>query len=274
MLVREVFSLVAMFVLVSCGQKQVSQEQEFSFPVVHQTGASNSAEYFKANQIEWSQTRVLGKSKFCATLEIGNIFTNTEPIFDESDRLEVASPSDTLKTDGFELHPDYNSNIYLEERNYIYLEERFLEKYALKYFYPVYLVNQTPSTRYLLGKDSYVFAIQEALDREGIWRPIERRALDFCGNGRWIEPIKENEFFVFLVPKYHGDFETKMRVRLKIGNSLYVSQPFDGRINMAQIEMPNTFFSEYAESYEIDKATAIEMLFYGAVPLEVEIKRN
>jgi hypothetical protein len=36
---------------------------------------------------------------------------------------------------------------------------------------PVYVVNATGHTKFLVGKDSWVFAIPEAQDRPGQWRP-------------------------------------------------------------------------------------------------------
>jgi hypothetical protein len=137
------------------------------------------------------------------------------------------------------------------------------------FYYPVYIVNQTPNTKLFIGKDSYVFAIQEALDEKGNWRPIEGRAFDACGNGSWGLKIYSYEFVTVLLPKYEGDFKTKIRVRIKNRDIIYVSKPFEATINKKQFFLDKESDYYYRDLIK-DKAKTIEQLFYGSVPLEME----
>ncbi|MBK6839003.1 MAG: hypothetical protein IPG90_12750 [Bacteroidetes bacterium] len=112
--------------------------------------------------------------------------------------------SDTLRTDGFEIYSDYKTKV--SKIDYTGMKG--------KYFYPVYLVNHTPTTKVMIGKDSYVFAIQEALDTNHDWRPIEGSGFEFCGNGYWGLKIYPKEFLTFLIPKY-GNTKRKSGSELK-----------------------------------------------------------
>ncbi|MBK9525698.1 MAG: hypothetical protein IPO39_13415 [Bacteroidetes bacterium] len=165
--------------------------------------------------------------------------------------------SDTLRTDGFEIYSDYKTKV--SKIDYTGMKG--------KYFYPVYLVNQTPTTKVMIGKDSYVFAIQEALDTNHDWRPIEGRGFEFCGNGYWGLKIYPKEFLTFLMPKYQGNYKTKIRVRIKIGDIIYVSKPFEGTINEKQFYHNKKDDYHYKRLLE-NRASAIQHLFYGAEPLE------
>jgi hypothetical protein len=139
---------------------------------------------------------------------------------------------------------------------------------AGNFYYPVYIVNQTPNTKLFIGKDGHIFAIQEALDEEGYWRPIEGRGFDFCGNGYWGLKIHSDEFITVLFPKYEGDFKTKLRVRIKNDDMIYVSLPFDGVINKNQFILDKERDYHYRKLIE-NRAGAIQYLFYGAQPLEL-----
>ena len=79
---------------------------------------------------------------------------------------------DTLDVTGFEIIVDYEKNIAF--RRYDFED-------TVGVYFPVYIVNSTSSDKVLLGKDSYVFGLQEALDedRRQRWRPIESRGFDF-----------------------------------------------------------------------------------------------
>ena len=46
--------------------------------------------------------------------------------------------------------------------------------------------------------------------------------------------VHPNESVAFLLRKFEGDFETRLRVRLRIGTCWYWSKPFSGRINKNQ----------------------------------------
>ncbi|MBX2876283.1 MAG: hypothetical protein KTR30_29455 [Saprospiraceae bacterium] len=142
------------------------------------------------------------------------------------------------------------------------------EKYRLddSAYFPVFIVNENNSTHSLSGKDSRVFAIQEALDSNGNWRPIERQAWGFCGNGWWGRKIMPKHSAVFSMPKYTGDFSTQLRIRLRSGSQTLVSLPFPGKINYQQFYLPEDrmlALTGYRKPWEAFISDCL-----GAVPLE------
>lgn len=257
---KNLITILTILAVVSCGQQHKNEYvgTTFNFPIIVQPTTTDTMEYFKANYITHSWSDFVGKSKFCDTLKLsirrdGDTLIYNEDFIDEGEIWR----SDSLKADGLELFPDYKSTVSR------------IDHYSRKggYFYPVYIVNQTPATKKFIGKDSYVFAIQEALDTNRNWRPIEGRGFDFCGNGYWGLKIHPKEFLTILMPKYQGTFKTKIRVRIKIGDIIYVSNPFEGTINERQFYLDKEDGYHYKQLVA-NRASAIQHLFYGAEPLE------
>ncbi|MBC7949670.1 MAG: hypothetical protein H7Y42_17420 [Chitinophagaceae bacterium] len=138
---------------------------------------------------------------------------------------------DTLSSDGLEIYPDYNKTIKLGWSP--------LTKLSNLYF-PLYVVNKTNSPKMFTGKDSHVFAIQEARDVNlyGGWYAIELEGFDFCGHGRFRRKILPNEFVMILIPKYSGPDSTYLRTRIRIGASTIVSRPYKGNFCRGQFRLP------------------------------------
>lgn len=201
-------------------------------------------------------------SEYCPNAKGVFAFTDTLELFQGprrrlSDEERIYQPHrmalDSFETDGLEIVTDYGKDIAEMSPS----ENLFLS-------YPVYLVNSSPRDKWVLGKDRYVFSIQEALGRDGKWYPIECRCWDFCGNGHRATHLRPNTFFCFLAPKYAGNYKTKLRVRFRNGNSIYVSSAFDGSIQESQTWMPKRSDGR-SMAYSGD-STALFEQFYGAIP--------
>ncbi|WP_118975979.1 hypothetical protein [Taibaiella koreensis] len=148
-----------------------------------------------------------GKSAFTDTLLIPCKETDLKTTYtsDVIREWEFEADPKTFSFDSLKVVPDYNTTV---------LKNEYVPDIAVT-FYPVYLVNSTGTIRAFAGKDSYTFAIQEAMDKKGNWWPIEARVYDFCGNGTWLLKIRPGEFATILFHKYTGSFKTKLRVRIK-----------------------------------------------------------
>jgi hypothetical protein len=226
----------------------------FSKPVIDQPVSKGSMKYISSGFVNAIFPDFAGKYKFCDTLLIP-----TKPVNDTSYQSDfIDDLPDSITTDGFEIIPDYNSSI----RRPLYGNQLC--------YYPVYIVNETKSSKAFLGKDLYVFGLQEALDTNGTWRPIEGRGFDFCGNGYWALLVHPQEFIAILFPKYAGSYKTKIRVRIQNENNIYVSKPFDATINESQLYLKEDSYL-YNELKE-NKASAIQHLFYGAAPMGTDDK--
>ncbi|GAB3878952.1 hypothetical protein GCM10028824_41550 [Hymenobacter segetis] len=166
----------------------------------------------------------------------------------ELNRLEE---SDSLTTDGLEVLADYGRTI---------LDVPLADSVAHR-TYPVYVANATPRTKYLYGWSSGVYAIQEAKDRAGFWRPIERMGSAWCGNGAWALALRSRHMAVFLARKYDGPFATRLRIRLQNGESRYVTGSYPGRIDERQFTVSRQEFHYLEENH-----LAFYPLYFGAKP--------
>lgn len=231
--------------------------QDFKLPIIVQSQTKDIIEFTKADFLNHSLFRFYGKFKFTDTLYFEKD-RKRDTTYRKDFIREYSRPqkNDTLTTDGLQIFVDYRTTMYNKDE---YLRKG-------EYYFPVYVVNETSRTKIFIGKDSYVFGLQEATDTSQYdeWRPIECRGPDFCGNGYFGLKIHPGEFVMFLVPKYAGDEKSLMRIRLQIGESIYLSQSFIGTFNRKQF---NTKKGTWAyDRLQEDKSSTIQWMFYGATP--------
>ncbi len=255
--IAQLFFLLTLF---ACGQQSVEKipgNGSFTLPFVVQASTKDIIELSKSDFLNHTWFQFHGKYKFRDTLHLdGRYKRDTSYMSDYLWEYSKPDKNDSLTTDGFQIFTDYNTTIYKKE------------EYSTrgKYYFPVYVVNETSNTKVFIGKDDYVFGLQEAVDTSDndIWRPIECKAFDFCGNGYFGLKVHPGEFIMFLVPKYEGDEKSLMRIRLQIGESLYLSQSFTGTFNRKQLVTKKE--TSVYDGLESNKTSCIRWMFYGAVP--------
>ena len=117
----------------------------------------------------------------------------------------------------------------LKKLNFIWLENNPED------YFVAYLLNTTDSIFQAKRQDGSLIMIQEALDENGNWQPIEYWVYSGCGNS-YFDPLQLEPGKCVLVPikKYSGNFTTKIRLKFKYGNSVMYSESFNGSIDKAQ----------------------------------------
>jgi hypothetical protein len=263
---KHLISILAFFMLFSCGEKRqqivpvskTNDETEFKIPIISQNHITDAIVDFPTKNINSSFFEVAVKTFPSDTLKISLDFYQDSSVWKDLNRHIYDTIFNNVSYDGFEIQTDYSSSVY----------KTWLGPGKLFQFYPIYIINKTSRNKYFPGKDSYAFGIQEAVDTNGIWRPIEGRGFDFCGNGYWNLRVGPNESLVLLAPKYKGNYSTKLRVRIKIGTMIYVSKGFDGYINYNQFLLEKD--SHFADCLKEDKTATIQDIFYGSNPLGVK----
>lgn len=215
---------------------------------------------FTAKTISEVFPTVVGKYKFQKTIDINpqnRDTTSYKDFLTGNYRFEIM---DSLDVNGLELIVDYENTV--RYNRYYEFDPSFSA------YYPVYFVNSTKTDKVFFGKDSYVFGIQEAIDKDefGNWKPIETRGFDFCGNGRWGLIVHPQEFVLVLMRKYEGNYKTKLRSRFKIGDNILISRPYIGNINENQFAVKDSSYLQRKLKETDGKAAT--WLFYGAVPNE------
>ena len=110
----------------------------------------------------------------------------------------------------------------------------WLKDYPKTYFVS-FLINTTDSVFRATRQDGSLIMIQEALDENGNWSPIEYWVYSGCGNS-YFDPLVLNPGESIFVPikKYTGDFKTKIRLRFKHGDKVIYSDSFDASIDKTQ----------------------------------------
>jgi len=235
---------------------------KFRIPIIIQDKAVNRVAYFAEEDVAEIWPKFIGQFSFNDSIYFNGESEKRESVTKDQFLWEQrALKFDTLSSDGLQVFADYESSV-------IYCDKAV--DTSAHFFYPVYLVNETADPKIFIGKDSYGFAIQEALDTTGYprWYAIEGRGFDFCGNGYFRRKILPNQFIMFLFPKYAGSETTLLRVRVKVGEDLVVSKAFSGVINPKQfnIRKGGWFYDELKET----KGASANWMFYGAAIKEID----
>ncbi|WP_146190703.1 hypothetical protein [Polaribacter aquimarinus] len=105
----------------------------------------------------------------------------------------------------------------------------------------VYIQNTTSDTISLSHQDYSIYILQEAMDKNGLWKPIEYWESSDCGNSFGEIKIEPNEIIQTESAKYSGDFKTKIRFKLSENNKVYYSNAIEGNINPNKMILPNDF---------------------------------
>lgn len=132
-------------------------------------------------------------------------------------------------------------------------EISFLSKYykpssTMVEGYPIIIENTSDSIRDIETQEGWIYMIQEALDKEGNWRPIEY--IDYravCGNSFGSSKLLPYEYLISKIYKYEGEFKTKLRVRFSTHKEVYISNEFNGQINLSQFKIPEQL-PQYSEN--------------------------
>ncbi|MBW1296336.1 hypothetical protein [Aquimarina litoralis] len=105
----------------------------------------------------------------------------------------------------------------------------------------VYIQNNTSDTISISHQDYKIHILQEAMDKEGIWKPIEYWESSDCGVSFGKIKIEPNGVIETKSTKYNGDFKTKIRFKLSENNKVYYSNAIEGNINLNKFIIPNDF---------------------------------
>jgi hypothetical protein len=126
-----------------------------------------------------------------------------------------------------------------------------------------YIRNASSSAYSFAAQDSRLYAKVQALDKKGEWKDIEYLPSSWCGNSYHKITLLPGFYWEFTIPKYQGDFTTKMRIELsgiysganlELGccdeHKVIYSNEFIASINPGQLwrkrdYIPNSFMDPY-----------------------------
>lgn len=259
-MIRKLLILFFLVPIIACSpqeNRKVSVNRNFNIPIVVQGLSKDTFEFAKSDFLSEARFLFYGKYKFTDTLKLLENFKQDTTYW--KDFIWDPRPirlDDSLMTDGFQIFADYKTTIHHKDR---YLPKGL-------FYFPVYVVNETSRTKLFFGKDSHILGLQEAVDTTDYeyWHPIDYKGFDFCGNGEYALKIHPGEFVMFLVPKYSGNEQGKMRVRLEIGESVYLSKSFIGTFNREQFILKKETW--IYDRLKDEKGATIQYILFGAIP--------
>jgi hypothetical protein len=103
----------------------------------------------------------------------------------------------------------------------------------------VVLANTTDKEQGFAASDSRLYIVQEALDADGKWKPVEYLPSSWCGNSYHTVFLGPGEYWEFAAARFNGSRKTKLRFRLQMSTdkqkvSYIYSNEFEGSINPKQ----------------------------------------
>ncbi len=114
----------------------------------------------------------------------------------------------------------------------------------------LYVANASQDTFYFSAQDSRLYLNIQALDKSGEWKDIEYLPSSWCGNSYHSLFIPPNHSWDFVVPKYEGEFKTKLRAKLRYKSKrdqkeseILYSNEFKGSINPGQFWRKEPYYS-------------------------------
>ncbi|MEM7187826.1 MAG: hypothetical protein AAF466_14345 [Bacteroidota bacterium] len=142
-------------------------------------------------------------------------------------KLKRSKGKQLPRTVQFEFHPQKKVTD-LEKKGFIWTARIPGE------YFEAYLINNTASTLHIDQQDGSLTMIQEALNEDGEWHPIEFWIPSGCGNSYYPLSLKPKQMVLVPIKKYSGDFETQLRLKWKNDEKIFYSAPFLGSINRSQ----------------------------------------
>jgi len=255
-------TIILTFLIAGCSHNNkhvVAKDTKFKFPLIINKINTDTVKPYAAKCIRSNDPEFIGRYKLGDTIRYDG--ERQDEKLSEKDYLwEVRNvfEGDSLSSDGLQIIPDYTTSLaykWYDEKNYLY--------------YPVYIVNETSEPKVFFGKGQHGYAIQEALDTSDYsqWHAIESVNWDFCGNGRFGKKINPGEFLMFILPKYAGPLQTSLRLRFKIGQSIFISRSFIANIDSKQFKIDKNDWIE--RRLKETNGFASNWLFFGGTPKEL-----
>lgn len=130
--------------------------------------------------------------------------------------------------------------------------------------FTLFVLNNSKATIDIPVVADKIYILQEAIDSEGKWKPIEYFNYRFCGNAYRIEKFKSGNVIKTESTAYKGNFNTKIRFKLLVKDKIYYSNSLPGNIPLSQF-----MFSETAKqksgfktsSYQTNEKLTMNLLF-------------
>lgn len=230
--------------LVACGEEKEENKTLDSFvtPIIHTYQYDTLVPiHDPTNRMGYRWGLPIDIFRFCSELTLDTIAPQ-HPSFEEKNLIFLHKNNKILKDDSLRIIVDYNIRIpkryYQKTPSY-----SFLKTYEAAMF-PAYIINTSSNSQHISTKfGSEIQSVFEAKDENGNWYAISHlyRNMIFCGNG--MEPrafvLPQKHFMLISYYPFYGDFRTKVRMRIKTGEHIYISNEFETNIKHSYFLLQN-----------------------------------
>lgn len=129
--------------------------------------------------------------------------------------------------------------------------------------FSIYVKNNGQKDVLLIPQNNKLTLIQEALNQDKKWKPIEFWVNSDCGMSYLKKiNIKSEEIICLSSKKYLGNFKTKVRFKLLIDKKVYYSNSITASINKSKFEK-SAWYNRFKEIYYPDKSEKeVEDIFF------------
>lgn len=251
--------LLTIITAVSCSTKD--NVHNFIFPEIKDT-SKISEYYFSPVSMQHSKNEVRTLQKIGETANLNSSYKKFNYFSESSNDLIERKNLKKYSFNGFSIYVDTLNELSMESSNNEYpfllfwedkkknnkkrIEDSIRQKIEIENWQknkkhvkalPIYIVNHTKKSIIISEQETELILIQEALDKNGNWKPIDYMTFSYCGNSYGEYILRPNYYLMSKIYKYKGNFETFLRVKMASDTSITYSRPFRGSINLSQFNV-------------------------------------
>ena len=149
------------------------------------------------------------------------------------EEIKVLVDYDTIQSDGLQIKIDTNQ---------IIVDPFYYNLFGNKTsFHPVAIINETSEAKAISTITNRILLIQEIYyEPYNNWLPINQpQVFGMCGQDYSSIILNPDEYIIINAPIYNGNQLVKMRIKIKIGGNVFVSNTYKSHINLSQIHLTN-----------------------------------
>jgi hypothetical protein len=106
--------------------------------------------------------------------------------------------------------------------------------------YPLYVINKNLLSKFTVTKGDGYGIIIEAKNSEGKWRPISYLSHLYGWPLSYDYILNPREYLIAILPKYSGDFQTQLRIKLRSQCKDFYSNAINIKISTKQFIIPDS----------------------------------
>lgn len=167
---------------------------------------------------------------FFTNWQVTNGIGNLKAYYECTEPLSIDSTLFEINLD--KVYFSFNKNLIPDDivnKGFIWIKD------DISNYFTAYLINTSDTVFHAAMQDGSLMMIQEALNENAKWKPIEYWVFSGCGNSYFNSlELEPNKYIMIPIKYYKGNFKTKIRLKMRKDKSIFYSKSFDGSIDKSQ----------------------------------------